>query len=152
MSASVNITIMPPLSGSTEVFKYNTSLGVVTSSSTFIYNVGDPIILNSTPNEGYEFSHYIQPNGNNTTDPEYNDTIITNGEKNITTVFNIIGSEQKYSCIDGNCKEDENGIYDEPTCNKDCYQEEPNKDDTNIGLIFGLGVIAWILFKKEKGD
>lgn len=147
MTSTVNITIVPPSSGSTEVFKNNTSLGVVSSTSTFIYNVGDTIILNSTSHEGYEFSHYIHPNGNNTTESEYNDTIVTDGEKNISAVFNLINSEQHYSCVNGNCEEDEDGIYDEPTCNKDCSTE--TKSDINIGLIFGLGVIAWLIFKKE---
>ncbi len=153
MTSPINIAISPPLSGHVEVFKNNISLGVINMSSVFYFDVGNEISLYSTPSENYTFSHYIQPNGNETTDPDYNDTISTDGEKTITAVFELIGTEKTYDCVNKECKENlnGNGEYNEPTCNNEC-SEVPQSGSDMIGIAIGAVAIAWILFRKLKED
>jgi len=147
---TVNVTINPQSSGTTEIFKNNTSLGIVSSSLTFTFNINDTIKLSSIPNIDYEFSHYVMPNQNEITEPIYEDVITTDDTKNVTVVFESISNIQRYGCIEGVCEESESGNYTEPTCNNKC--ESSKEGGLNIGLLFGIGVIAWLLFKKEKED
>jgi len=147
---SITVAISPPLAGNVEVFKNNVSLGVVSITSSFEFNVGNSISLYSTPTEVYEFDHYIQPNGNETADRQYDDEITTEGDKTITAVFELIGTKKTYDCVEGSCKEnvDGSGEYIEPTCNDDCVPSAGGFELKDAVFIAGIGFVAWLFLKK----
>lgn len=156
MVATVNITISPLASGTTEVFKNNISLEIVSSTSTFTFNINDTIKLSSTPNINYEFSHYTLSNENESTEPIYEDTITTEDVKNVNVIFESISDIQRYSCIEGICEESESGNFTESTCNNTCIPEPPIEEETdnlkNILLIVGVAAVAWTIFRSSKED